>query len=65
MKALTKRLGLLEQVAGRSLGIVHRIIQRVGQTQDQALDEYGRDRIAAGNLIIIRRIVASSRELEQ
>jgi hypothetical protein len=38
----------------------HRIIQRVGQTFDEALDEYGRDRIADSDGIVCRRIVQAA-----
>lgn len=36
----------------------HRLIQSVGETQDQALDRYGRERIGVDDGVILRVIVA-------
>jgi hypothetical protein len=57
MTHLSKRIGALEAKAQDSSVVYHRIIQRLGQTYDEALDEYGRDRIADGDGIIHRRLV--------
>lgn len=38
-------------------GISHRLIQHVGQTEDEALDLYGRDKIGPRDMIVIHRIV--------
>jgi hypothetical protein len=55
--ALTKRVGSLEAKMPAALVRHHRIIQRIGQTFDEALSEYGRDRIADSDGIVCRRIV--------
>ena len=57
MKAMANRLAALEAVKAAASGVWHRIVQEVGQTRDEALDAYGRDRIGAGENLIIRRIV--------
>lgn len=48
----------MEAVKNTGWRVVHRIIQRIGQSEDEALDAYGRDKIGAGDQIIVRRIVA-------
>ena len=39
----------------------HRIVQEIGQTHDEALDAYGRDRIGPDDGIIVREIVRPQR----
>ena len=36
----------------------HRVIARDEQSDEQALDAYGRERIGAGDHVVLRRIVA-------
>lgn len=58
MSAIRKRLAALEAVKDTGWGVVHRIIERIGQSEDEALDAYGGDKIGADDQIIVRRIVA-------
>jgi hypothetical protein len=58
--SLSNRVGLLEAKVPAALVTHHRIIQRVGQTLDDAIDEYGRDRIADSDAIVCRRIVPAA-----
>lgn len=58
MSAIRKRLAALEAVRKSGWAKVHRVIQAIGQSEDEALDAYGRDRVGADDQIIVRRIVA-------
>lgn len=61
MKQLKSRLEALESIARP--GAVerwHQVIQRVGQTRDEALDEYGRGKVGEHDGVIVRKIVAPS-----
>jgi hypothetical protein len=58
--SLANRVGSLEAKVPAALVRHHRIIQRVGQTFDEALNEYGRDRIADSDGIVCRRIVLAA-----
>ena len=62
MKALKTRLAALEGATRSGWDKVHQVIQKIRQTQDQALDEYGRDKIGVNDLCIVHRIVASPNE---
>lgn len=56
---ITKRVGALETKAGDcGYDKVHRIISKVGQTKDQALDDYGRDKIGPNDFVVIRTFVS-------
>lgn len=57
MRQNAKRLEALETRTKAATGVWHRIIQEAGQTQDQALDAYGRDKIGPDDNVIIRRII--------
>ena len=39
---------------------VHRLIQRVGQTRDEVLDAYGREKIEPDDRVILRRLIVPS-----
>ena len=39
----------------------HRIVQQVGQSEDEAIDAYGRDRIGPDDGIILREMVRPRR----
>ncbi len=54
---IKRRLKELEARLGPPLGPVHRVVVSIGQTQDEALHAYGRDRIAPRDRIILRTIV--------
>ena len=55
---IAKRVGALEsKVDGRGSEKVHRIVTKFGQSKDQALDEYGRDKIGPKDLVVIRFFV--------
>ncbi len=58
MMQLRKRLESLEARNMSPTGCVHRLRQDRGQTRDEVLDAYGRDRIADDDIVIIRRIVS-------
>jgi hypothetical protein len=57
VKHLEKRVSHLEAKEGPPLSRVHSIIQHIGQTQDEALDAYGRYRIGEGDMLIVTKIV--------
>jgi hypothetical protein len=59
MKRLASRVADLEAKTKAPYPRTHRIIQRIGETRDQALDAYGRDCIGEGDLVIVNRIVDS------
>jgi hypothetical protein len=54
---LVDRVGKLEAAVPATSGVCHRMIQDIGQTRDAVLDAYGRNLIAAGDSVIVRRIV--------
>ena len=55
---ITKRVGALENQAGDGgFEKVHRIICKLGQTQDEAFDDDGRDKIEPKDLTIVRVLV--------
>ncbi len=55
---IAKRVGALENHAGDGgFEKVHRVIGRVGQTQEQALDAYGRDKVGPKDFVIVRVLV--------
>lgn len=64
MKVLNRRVETLEAKRPGRVIRSHRIIQHEGQTQDEALDDYGRDKIGPNDFLIVRVIVAPN-ELEQ
>ncbi len=56
---ITKRVGALEnQVGDGGFEKAHRVICKIGQTQDQALDAYGRDKVGPNDLVIMRVMVS-------
>jgi hypothetical protein len=57
MGTIGKRLTVLE--AGQPAGPViwHRVLRQFGQNLDEALDAYGRDRIAPTDRLIVRQII--------
>ncbi len=54
---LHRRVAGLEAKQTVPIGNVHRIIQGSGQARDEALDDYGRDKIAPDDFVIVRRVV--------
>ena len=55
---IAKRVGALENQAGDSgFDKAHQVICELGQTQEQALDAYGRDKIGPKDFVIVRRFV--------
>ncbi len=55
---IAKRAGALENQAGDGgFEKVHRIIGKLGQTQEQALDAYGRDKIGPNDFVVVRVLV--------
>ena len=60
MKAMKSRLEALESVNLPPGGVErwHSVVQGIGQTRDEALDEYGREKIGENDGVIINRIVA-------
>ncbi len=54
---LHRRVAGLEAKQAVPCGKVHRIIQNLGQTRDEALDEYGRDKIGPDDFVIVRHFV--------
>ncbi len=55
---IAKRVGALENQAGDGgFEKVHRIIGKLGQTQEQALDAYGRDKIGPKDFVVVRVLV--------
>jgi len=58
MRRLGSRVAELEARKARPFGKVHRLIQRQGQTRDEALDAYGRELIGPDDMVILNRIVA-------
>ena len=55
---IAKRVGALENQAGDGgFEKVHRIIGKLGQTREQALDTYGRDKIGPKDFTIVRVFV--------
>jgi hypothetical protein len=57
VKHLEKRVSHLEAKEAPPPRRVHSIIQHIGQTQDDALDAYGRDLVGEGDMLIVTRIV--------
>ena len=56
---IAKRVGALEnQVGDGGFEKAHRVICKIGQTQDQALDAYGRDKVGPNDLVIMRVMVS-------
>jgi hypothetical protein len=58
MRRLGSRVADLEARQPRPYGRAHRLIQREEQTQDEALDAYGRELIGPDDMVIINRIVS-------
>ncbi|MBA4092060.1 MAG: hypothetical protein C0494_15920 [Sphingobium sp.] len=59
MANIGKRIEALEALRSAGAVVWHRVIQQSGQTLDEALDAYGRDRIAPDDRLIVRKIVDS------
>ncbi len=60
-----KRVGALESRAGDGgFASVHRIVVKSGQTQQQAIDDYGRDRIGPKDLPIVRTFITPRFDVE-
>lgn len=57
MAKLEGRVKALENRGGSAFYPYHRIVQGVGQTQDEALEAYGRDKIGPNDNLVIRRLV--------
>lgn len=57
MKAFKQRLQSLENVARIGWEKAHRVVQRSGQSESEAIDTYGRDRLGPHDLLVIRKIV--------
>ncbi|UXC89511.1 MULTISPECIES: hypothetical protein [unclassified Sphingobium] len=57
MSNIKSRLAALEKASPIGPAIWRRIIQQPDQTEDEALDAYGHDRIAPTDRLIIRKIV--------
>ena len=56
---IAKRVGALEgKVGDTRFESVHRIIQRAGQTEDEAFDAYGRVKMGPNDFVIVREILA-------
>ena len=56
---IAKRVGALENQAGDGgFEKAHQVICGDGQTQEQALDAYGRDKIGPNDFVIMRVIVS-------
>lgn len=60
MSNFGKRIGALEAKENVAPAIWRRVVQEAGQTLDDALDRYGRDRIGAADNVIVRRIYAGA-----
>lgn len=56
MRSLSTRLAALECATPLGVERWHRVIQRVGQSRDEALDQYGRDKIGDRDGVIVRQI---------
>ena len=54
---LANRLTALE-ARTPTIGQVHRIIVGIGETRDEVLDAYGRDKIGPHDRLIVRNIIA-------
>lgn len=54
---LKRRVGALEAAAPEGAPVWHRIVQAVGETQEQAIERYGRERIRHSDKLIIRCIL--------
>jgi hypothetical protein len=50
-------VGKLEAGAPTVSRVCHRLVHDIGQTRGEVLDAYGRNLIAAGDSVIVRRIV--------
>ena len=57
MKRLTTRVEDLERRAPDAIRRVHRVIQDIGMSRDEALDAYGREKIGKNDGVILRVIV--------
>ncbi len=56
---ITKRVGALENQAGDGgFEKAHQVNCRLGQTQEEALDAYGRDKIGPNDFVVVRRFVS-------
>jgi hypothetical protein len=58
MRRLGSRVADLEARQTVPFGQAHMLMQREGQTQDEAIDAYGRQLIGNNDLVIINRIVS-------
>ena len=55
---ITKRVGALENHAGdRGFDKAHQVICRLGQSQEEALDAYGRDKIGLKDFVVVRTFI--------
>lgn len=56
---IAKRVGALEGRAGDGgFEKAHRILCNIGQTKDEALDAYGRDKIGSNDLVVVRTFIS-------
>jgi hypothetical protein len=61
VSGIKKRLEALETAGRSGWARVHRIVQRLGQSESEALDGYGRERVGSDDLVIVRRIFSPER----
>lgn len=61
---LVSRLKVLEARNHVGWDQAHQVIQHVGQTEDEALDEYGREKIGANDLVILIELVGPQFDAE-
>lgn len=54
---IANRLAALEIQAAPPAGTWHQIIVRQGQTKDEAIDEYGREKVSTEASFIIFRVI--------
>lgn len=57
MRNQGKRIEFLEARQPKAIGRWHRVIQDVGQSEGQAIDAYGADRIGPNDCVMLRVIV--------
>ncbi len=62
---ISKRVVALENQTGdRGFASVHRIVVESGQTQEQAINAYGRDKIGPKDLTIVRTFITPRFDVE-
>lgn len=62
---MASRVQALESKGGNvGSGKSHRVICRIGQSKDDALDEYGRDKVGPDDFVIVRHFVTPTKTAE-